>query len=237
MSGSGQIPMDLSLPPASGGADFLVSPSNQTARQAIAAWRDWPDHRLALTGPEGCGKSHLVRIWRDETGARIIDAKDLTEAKLPLLADGAGAAVEDIDRLAEIPGPARRQVETVLFHLVNMMMSDGIPLLITGRSAPAHWRVDLPDLASRLSAMVHVRIAEPDDALLSSILDKLFRDRQMVVGPDVIEYLLKRIERSFSAAERVVAELDRVALAERRGITRPLAAAVLDGATTDPGET
>ncbi|MEM7685977.1 MAG: DnaA/Hda family protein, partial [Pseudomonadota bacterium] len=145
-------------------------------------------------------------------------------------------AIQDIDGLADQPGPVRRQVEELLFHLMNIAMAEGISLLVTGRAAPAHWKIELPDLMSRLSAMVHVRIAEPDDALLSSILNKLFRDRQMVVGEDVTDYLIKRMERSFSAAERIVAELDRVALAERRGITRPLAASVLNDPMTELGE-
>lgn len=236
MSGPRQIPMDLSLPAAQGGKDFLTSPSNETARHAIAGWRDWPDHRLALTGPHGSGKSHLTRIWCADSGASMLDAADLTEGKLATLIEGPGVAIQDIDGLADQPGPVRRQVEELLFHLMNIAMAEGISLLVTGRAAPAHWKIELPDLMSRLSAMVHVRIAEPDDALLSSILNKLFRDRQMVVGEDVTDYLIKRMERSFSAAERIVAELDRVALAERRGITRPLAASVLNDPMTELGE-
>jgi chromosomal replication initiation ATPase DnaA len=111
----------------------------------------------------------------------------------------------------------------VLFHLLNFSSAEGIPLLLTGRSAPGHWRIEQPDLASRVSAMPHVAIMPPDDEILSRVLRKLFRDRQQEIGDDVLEFVLRRMERSFGAARELVAALDHRALAERRRITRPLA--------------
>ena len=71
------------------------------------------------------------------------------------------------------------------------------------------------------------RLDSPDDALLSALLVKLFADRQIAVGPDLIRYLLGRIERSFAAAEAAVVALDRAGLARKRPITLRLAAEVL----------
>ena len=227
MSGPRQIPMDLPLPAARSGADFLTSPSNQASRDAVERWREWPDQRLVLTGPEGSGKSHLAQIWAEQVNAASAQATELTEARMAQLIAAPAIVVEDIDLVARLPGPVRRQVETVLFHLYNLAAAENVPLLFTGRTRPAHWQLEIPDLASRTLAMAHVRIAEPDDALLTAILEKLFHDRQMQVGPDVLEYLLRRIERSFAAAERIVARLDQAALATKRGITRPLAVEVL----------
>ena len=227
MTGPTQIPMDLPLPVSRSGADFLTSPSNQTAWDAMQRWQDWPDTRLVLTGPEGSGKSHLVQIWAGSTRAAITEASDLTEARMAHLIAAPAIAVEDVDAICDLTGPVRRQVETTLFHLYNLAAAERVPLLMTGRAAPAHWDLTLPDLASRVLAMAHVRIAEPDDALLTSILRKLFRDRQMNVAEDVLDYLIWRIERSFASAERIVARLDQVALASKRRITRQLAADVL----------
>lgn len=227
MSGPRQIPMDLPLPVARSEENFLTSPSNQAAWDAIWAWQTWPDTRLALTGPQGCGKSHLVHVWAGKVDAGMVLASDLTEARMAHLIDGPAIAVEDVDAIVDLPGPVRRQIETVLFHLYNLAAAEAVPLLMTGRAAPAHWGLALPDLASRASAMAHVRITEPDDALLTSILDKLFRDRQMNVGEDVLEYLIWRIERSFAAAEQIVARLDHAALARKRRVTKQLASDVL----------
>jgi chromosomal replication initiation ATPase DnaA len=73
-------------------------------------------------------------------------------------------------------------------------------VLITARIAPAQWRVELPDLASRLRAMPVVELSAPDDALLRAVLVKLFADRQLVVDESLIAYLATRIERSFAGA-------------------------------------
>ena len=75
---------------------------------------------------------------------------------------------------------------------------------------------------------MHSTLGAPDDALLSAVLMKLFADRQLIPSPDTIPYLARRMERSFGAAEEVVAEIDATALARRRPITRGLAAQVLD---------
>ncbi len=232
MSGPRQIPLDLPLPASRLGTDFLTSPSNQAAWDAITRPQDWPDQRLVLTGPEGAGKTHLAEIWADQVNAASATASELTEARMAQLIAAPAIVVEDVDRIAALPGPVRRQIETVLFHLYNLAAAEHVPLLLTGRRAPAHWRIELPDLASRVLAMAHMRIDEPDDALLTSILNKLFQDRQMQVNADVLEYLVRRIERSFASTERIVARLDEAALANQRGITRPLAAEVL--AEDDP---
>ncbi|MER2509699.1 MAG: chromosomal replication initiator DnaA, partial [Amaricoccus sp.] len=95
---------------------------------------------------------------------------------------------------------------------------------------PARWAIRLPDLASRLRASPVARLEAPDDALLAAVLLKLFGDRQIVVEVDLVQYLLTRMDRSFEAAEALVAELDRAALARRRPVTRVLAAEILRGA-------
>ena len=78
----------------------------------------------------------------------------------------------------------------------------------------------LPDLASRLKAAATVEIREPDDLLLAGVITKLFADRQVEVEPHVVQFLVRRIERSLSTAIRVVERLDRAALEQKTRITR-----------------
>jgi chromosomal replication initiation ATPase DnaA len=94
----------------------------------------------------------------------------------------------------------------------------------------AHWGLELPDLASRLQGALEAAIDTPDDALLSAVLVKLLADRQLMPPPDMIPYLLNRMDRSFAAANRFVVALDRESIARKRPITRALAAQVLDNA-------
>jgi len=219
-----QLSFSLPSRPALERADFFVSPSNALAVALIDTHTSWPAGKLVLVGPQGAGKTHLAHVWAHSTGAQIIAAQQLTEAQVPALATGS-VALEDADRIAGDAG-----LETALFHLHNLMAAEGQPLLMTARSAPPHWGLTLPDLASRLGAVQNAALEAPDDALLAAVMMKLFADRQMRPAPDVIPYLSRRIDRSFAAAAETVALLDREALAQSRDLTRAFAAQVLDKA-------
>ena len=105
---------------------------------------------------------------------------------------------------------------------------------MTGARSRPRNGLGLADLASRVAAAPVAVLAPPDDALLAALLVKLFADRQLRVAPELITWLVQRIERSFAGAEAAVQALDAQALARKRPITRALAAEVLDiGPTPD----
>ncbi|HLS58634.1 MAG TPA: DnaA/Hda family protein [Paracoccaceae bacterium] len=153
----------------------------------------------------------------------MVAAAELGSLELSAVPERAAVAVEDVDRL-HLLGAEAGSAEEMLFHLHNRLALGGGTLLVTGVGRPAAWRLSLADLASRLRAAVVAELAPPDDALLAAVLVKLFEDRQLEVAPDVIGYLLPRIERSFAGAQAAVAGLDRLALARRRQVTVRLAA-------------
>ncbi|HLK82142.1 MAG TPA: chromosomal replication initiator DnaA [Xanthobacteraceae bacterium] len=202
-------------------ADFLCGPSNETALALIDRWTDWPTRAIALIGPEGSGKSHLAAVWAKAAGAQVIAAGAIEAASVPEALSAGAVAIEDADR-GELD-------EAALFHLINLAREQSAYVLITARTAPAGWPTKLPDLASRLRALPVVTIDAPDDALLAAVLVKLFADRQLAVDERLIEFLLRRIERSFAAARAAVAELDREAMRLKRPVNRALAADVLRG--------
>ncbi|MCP4386047.1 MAG: hypothetical protein GY798_32355 [Hyphomicrobiales bacterium] len=118
--------------------------------------------------------------------------------------------------------------EAALFHLVNAAAEQGVSLLMTSRHPVSSLGLSLPDLISRLRAVNVIKLEAPDDALLGQVLAKLLADRQLVVEPAVIAFLLVRMERSLEAANSVADHLDRLGLAKNRAITTRLAAEVLD---------
>ena len=222
MSGGRQQALDLAHRPALGMEDFLVAESNGEAVAWIDRWPHWPGPALVLYGPPACGKTHLAHVWQARSSAVVIDRGALAEAEPPGLLGGARCAVvEDADSgLA----PA---AERGLLHLYNVLGECRGHLLLTARRPPSRWGLAVPDLASRLSAALAVAVGPPDDALLGAVLVKLFADRQLRVGEDVIAALLARMERSFEGARRTVAALDRAALERRRRITAALVRDVL----------
>lgn len=222
-----QLAFNLTARPALGREDFLVSAANAEAVAMISDEAAWPSGKLALVGPPGAGKTHLVHVWAAETGARIVPASDLASADIPALAGAGHVAVEDLPH-------ADPAAERALFHLHNLVLAQGGRLLLTAEAPPARWPVALPDLGSRLESTAVARLGPPDDALLAAVMVKLFADRQLVVPPSVIAYVTRRIDRSFAAARDAVDRLDRAALAEGRAVTRALAAQLLDN--PGPGE-
>ncbi len=232
---SRQLPLLLGHRPALGRSDFLVSASNADAVRLVTGWREWPARRLALVGPARAGKTHLAHVWMREAGAERVAATGLDDAAARRLADHGRVVVEDVDALATLAADRRQAPEKALFHLLNLAAAEGAWLLLTGREAPARWPIATPDLASRLAALPVARLAPPDDTLLSSVMVKLFADRQIQVSPDVIKFLVRRIERSFAAVELAVEALDHQSLALKRPVTRAMAAEYL-GAMGAPGE-
>jgi chromosomal replication initiation ATPase DnaA len=113
-----------------------------------------------------------------------------------------------------------------LFHAWNAATL-AAPLLIVAHKPPRAWPRRLADLASRLDATPQLVIAAPDDALLAALLAKQFRDHGLLVAPDVADFILARIERSFAGVAAVVAALDAAALQAGRPVTIPLARGVL----------
>ena len=217
-----QLTLDLALPPPTyAREDFVVADGNREALAWIDRWPDWPAPALSLSGPTGCGKTHLGRIWAARSGATVMGGRDLEGRNVADLTDLATAS------RAIVIEEADRAPERALFHLYNLVSERGGHMLLISGEPPARWSIALPDLASRLRAAPAVAVAPPDDELLGSIILKQLADRQLHAGAGVVQYLVSHMERSADAARHVVAALDRRALAERREIDRRLAMDVL----------
>lgn len=217
-----QLALDLQFRPALGRDDFVVSDSNRDAVAWLDRWPDWPSGVLAIHGPAGCGKTHLAHVWQTRSRAEFvvtIDAADLKPAAAVIL-DGLASSATAATGL-----DADQQV--ALFHFLNRLRELRGSLLLLSQEAPARWPVTLPDLASRLAAIPAIAVAPPDDSLLAAILGKHFADRQQTVGDEVIDFLVRHIERSFSVAAETVAAIDQAALSGRRRITLPLVREVI----------
>lgn len=221
-----QLPLDLGHGTGYSRDDLVVSGTNNQAVALVDRWPDWPSPVVVLAGPAGSGKTHLASIWRARANAVAVDARRVGDSIASLGARP--ALIDDVDTGAVD--------EQGLFHLINAVRSAGSTLLLTARRFPSAWGVSLPDLASRLKAAATVEIYEPDDHLLAGVITKLFADRQIEVEPHVVQYLVRRIERSLATAMRVVERLDRTALERKTPITRTLAAETVSAMDEGQGE-
>ena len=215
MNAPQQLPLDLGHRPAFGREDFLVAGSNAAAVAWIDRWPDWPATALVVHGPPGSGKTHLATVWQARSGAA------------PLPERGATDTGPDSRRAWILDGADEPADDAALLHTHDRLAGAGGHLLVTARIPPARWRGRLPDLTSRFAASPTVAIGAPDEPLLAAVLVKLFADRQLPVGAEILSYLTARMERSFDAARRIVAAADAAALAHRRAVSVPLLRQVL----------
>ncbi|WP_022706713.1 chromosomal replication initiator DnaA [Paracoccus zeaxanthinifaciens] len=232
-----QLTLDLTTPPAEARADFLPAPANQDALRVLDHPHLWPGGRMLLIGPEGAGKSHMAAFWAAENGARRIGCAALrTDAADTLAVERGAVVVEDADHAGHAAG-----AEEALFHLWNLCGARECLLLLTARLVPRDWGLSLPDLQSRMDAMPQVRLGPPDEALLAAVLVKLFADRQLQVAAPLIDWLVLHMDRDLGLARRLVAAMDRAAMAQKTPPTRRLASDLLDkltgrGASMDPDD-
>ncbi|NLR71145.1 ATPase [Novosphingobium sp. ERN07] len=122
---------------------------------------------------------------------------------------GAGDVIDGADSLGEDD----------VFHRWNRAQASGRPLLLVVNRAPGDWKIALPDLASRLGAALLIEIAPPDDDLVAGLVAELSARRGLVLGEQVLAYLLPRLERSHAEIELLIETLDRLSLERKAPVT------------------
>ena len=208
-----QLVLPLETRSALGRSDFIVAPANARAVAFLDSYPAWTAPAAALYGPRASGKSHLAAVWAQSAGARILEAVDL-QGDIP---DGP-LVVENI---------AAGVAEAPLFALLER----GAPLLLTAQTPPSEWafHLSLPDLVSRVRALLAFPLWAPDDALLMGLAVKLFADRQLQVPESVVAHMIRSLERSPEAIRDFIARADAAALAAKRPINTSLINELLAG--------
>lgn len=199
--------------------DFIRGEGNDTALNLIERWPDWPYSLVVVHGPKGSGKTHLAHVFAQRTNAQFIPPSRIGNAPADqLLAGGHAWVIDGLDAVKS---------EDALAQLINHARARGDYVLMSASCPPSQLPFTLKDLTSRLTALPEVALGEPDDALLMGVLAKAFADRQLRVGPDILQYAVVRLERSFEAAQRFAQQVDDASLASGRGVTLPLIRTVL----------
>ncbi|MBP5352645.1 MAG: hypothetical protein J6Y91_02635 [Alphaproteobacteria bacterium] len=208
-----QIPFDFKVANHMGRDDFMVSACNKEAFEMIDNWPQWLSAGLFLYGPHGCGKSHLAHLFveklRQTTGkpypVSIVEARGISMKSVRrLAAENTSIVIENVSEKCDAEA---------LFHLFNIYNQDGRYMLWTGLKAPHYIHFKLADLYSRLNMLPCVEIQEPDDVMLQTLIVKLFNDRQLLISPEILNYIMTNAERSFSYIQHLVEEIDVLSLA------------------------
>jgi chromosomal replication initiation ATPase DnaA len=213
-----QLPLDLE----SGdrySRDRFIATTELVATMGVLLHPDqWLSPHLILLGPSGSGKTHLGHIFAAQTEGLFLTAEETNHLDLTAL-----------QPVAYVVDDAERASEEALFHLFNHVQKAGQQLVLLTENQPVAWKVELPDLSSRLNAMRIITLPEPDENLLVAILNKLFAQRAISPSPDLIDYIVRRMDRSVSAAQKIVTELEHYA--NGRAFNRALAKSWFDHET------
>jgi chromosomal replication initiation ATPase DnaA len=124
--------------------------------------------------------------------------------------------IEDIDLISSL------EEEEYLFHSINLSKELNKVLLLTSGVNLSDISIKTPDLRSRLDSIQSVKILEPNDDLMNALILKLFHDRQILIKPNIISYLMQRIERSYLGISSIVDLIDNVSLSKHKSISKNL---------------
>ena len=183
--------------------DFYVSPSNQEAYDFINNWPKWIKRIINIFGPSGSGKSHLASILKNKTSCLKINSKELNEKIFLKFKTKEALIIENLNEKIS---------EKLLFSLWNIALQDNKYLLITSIKPISSYKFKLTDLISRVKSSLAIGIDLPGDDLISVILAKNFSDKQIKVEKKHIDYIVKRIDRSYEKISQFILTLDKYSL-------------------------
>ena len=182
---------------------FHIGSFNELAHKWIQMWPKECSHILfsCIHGPKHCGKSHLLSIWQNKNNAHTIE---IGESPYELIQKNKFFVLHHMDQVED---------HMWLFSLYNAFLNAGCFLLTSAYSAPQMWDAQTPDLASRLKTFYSIEIQSPND--LDILLKKMLRDKGMTLSEFQIQYILKRVERSFKKLYQLSDAID--ALQKEKG--------------------
>ena len=183
--------------------DFYVSPSNQEAYDFINSWPNWIKKIINIFGPSGSGKSHLAFILKNKTSCLRINSNEINEKTFIEFKTKEALIIENFDEKIS---------EKLLFSLWNIALQDNKYFLITSKKPISSYKFKLQDLASRANSCLIIGINLPSDDLISVILAKNFSDKQIKIEKKHIDYIIKRIDRSYEKISQFILVLDKYSL-------------------------
>ena len=183
--------------------DFYVSPSNQEAYDFINSWPKWIKRIVNIFGPSGSGKSHLASILKSKTSCLQVNSDELNEKIFLKFKTKEALIIENVDE--KVP-------EKLLFTIWNIALQDNKYLMITSKKSISSYKFKLKDLVSRTKSSLAIGINLPSDDLISVIIAKNFSDKQIIVEKKHIDYIIKRIDRSYEKISQFILTLDKYSL-------------------------
>lgn len=214
MKNSKQLYFDMPDKTALGIEDYIITESNSFAFDLISRMIRGEINQGVISGPSFSGKTHLSKILIKNIGSNESlyidgDYKKIIEK----VGSSNLIVIENIDKVLE------DRSEEDLFHIINFTKENNKKLLMTSGKSISNIEFKLEDLKSRLNATLEAKIMQPDDELMKLVLIKIFNDKQLLINPNVIDFLKSRLERSYKSINDFIEKIDKFSLEKGKKIT------------------
>ena len=189
--------------------DFYVSKSNAHVFNLINNWSSQNEKFLNIIGEKFCGKSHLINIFLEKNKGLRINSDELNNHFLKKIRFYKNIILEDL---------TLRINEKLFYSLINIVEAENKHLIVTSDVSIVNLNFKLSDLKSRSKNFTLTSIENPDDDLIFALVLKNLSDRQISINKKLIDYIIKRIDRSYSNISDFVYKIDQLSLKKKRSI-------------------
>ena len=189
--------------------DFYVSKSNKHIFDILNNWPKWEKNFLNISGENFSGKTHLINIFLKKYKGIKYESKLLNYDTLKDIKIHQNIILENLDKKVD---------EKLIYSLFNIIEQDNKYLIVTSTEPITNIKFDLIDLKSRTKNFLLQNIEKPDDDLIFAILVKNFSDRQISIEKKLINFIIKRIDRSYSKIFDFIYKIDEISLKKKKSI-------------------
>ena len=189
--------------------DYYVSKSNYFAKNIIETWPKWEKNFINLIGEKFSGKSHLINIFLHKFKGIKINAADISNEYLKKIKIYENIIIEDLNKNID---------EKLLFTFLNNIEQDNKYLIVTSTKPIVDYSFELNDLNSRAKNFILSKIDKPEDDLLYALILKNLSDRQISIDKKLIDFIIKRIDRSYGKISEFIYKIDEISLKRKKPI-------------------
>ena len=189
--------------------DFYVSKSNFFAFKLIEEWPKWEKNILNIYGESFSGKSHLSNIFLQKNKALKLNNKDINSDIISKIKIHQNIIIDDLDDKIN---------EEILYSIINTIDQDNKYLILNSKICLNKINFNLKDLSSRSKNFLFAKIDKPDDELIFALILKNFSDRQVKIEKKIIDFIVKRIDRSYRKIHEFIYKIDQLSLKKKKSI-------------------
>ncbi len=189
--------------------DFYVSKSNEFAFKVLNSWPKWEKNFVNLIGEKFSGKTHLINIFLEKFKGIKIEANEINNEFLKNIKVFENIIIENFDDKID---------ENIFFTLLNIIDQDNKYLILTSKNPIVDYSFNLNDLKSRSKNFLLCNIEKPGDDLIFALILKNLSDRQISIDKKLVDYIIKRIDRSYGKIYDFIYKIDKISLKRKKPI-------------------